>query len=406
MTLKYSSCDKLIGKEIPHETILDIARSLEMEAIAGDNNTVLLRIPTYRVDVTRECDVIEDILRVYGYNNIEINDQVKSALSYRSITDLSQALRHVVSEQLTGSGFNETLNNSLTAESYYRDLTVYPLDRCVKLLNPLSNDLAVMRQTLLFGGLEVVAHNINHRQPDLMTYEFGKTYTFNPEAVITPEQPLAPFNEVNRLGIWMSGNLRQASWLEDTRAVTFYDLKGVVADVIARMNITPKSLKYTQLSDEHELYSGALRLETRQGEELGILGVVSEKILGKFDMKQPVYFAQLNWDKLVELSLDAKTLFKPLARTQEVRRDLALLIAQNVTMEQIETTVKETERKLLRDVKLFDVYEGKNLPAGTKSYAIAITLQDDEKTLTDKQIDSSMERIIQALQSKLGAQLR
>lgn len=406
VTLRYESCDKLIGKKISHETILDILRSLEMEVVAGDDTTVMLKVPTYRVDVTRECDVIEDLLRVYGYNNVEISEQVKSSLSYRQFWDESQSLRTKISEQLTGTGFNEILNNSLSAESYYRDLSCLPLDHCVTLLNPLSSDLAVMRQTLLFGGLEVVAHNINHKRPDLLAYEFGNVYFFNPQAISTAEEPLEPYSESHKLGLWMSGSLRQASWLEQPRDVTFYDLKGVVADVLARLNIPEKMLRYEHCDCCDELYSAALKLETRQSKCLGHLGVVSEGILAKHDIKQPVYFAELDWKALVELSLSMQVTYYPLPRTQEVRRDLALLLDRDVTFEQVEAVVREAERKLLKKVTLFDVYEGKNLPEGKKSYAINITLQDDDKTLNDHQIDASMNRVIQALQTRLGAQLR
>ncbi|MDE6459267.1 MAG: phenylalanine--tRNA ligase subunit beta, partial [Paramuribaculum sp.] len=312
--------------------------------------------------------------------------------------------RNIIGEQLTATGFNEILNNSLTAESYYADLTEYPLDSCVRLLNPLSSDLALMRRTLLFGGLESLAHNINRKQNDLLMYEFGNVYARNPQAESTAEKPLAPYSEGSRLGIWLTGALRPGNWARPQADATFFDLKATVANVFARLGISEREIKLAK--GANELFDACITISTRSGKALGIMGVVAKKQLAKCDVRQQVVFAELDWAALVSLVAKRSPLYTPLPRTQSVRRDLALLIDNNVTMEQIETVVRESERKLLKGVELFDVYEGKNLPEGKKSYAIAISLQDNENTLTDKQIENVMEKVTANLTKKLGASLR
>ena len=361
-------------------------------------------MPTYRVDVQRPCDVVEDVLRIYGYNNIEFDNTLHATLSYKTFTDSANDLRELISNQLTAVGFNEILNNSLTAESYYEGLTQYPAAYCVKLLNPLSNDLNVMRQTLLFGGLESLAHNINRRSSDLMMYEFGNVYHFNPEAESTAETPLAPYSENEKLALWLTGNIRQGNWARAEEAATIYDLKAIVANIFARLGISTREIMLSEGNEE--IYSASINIATRAGKQLGSMGIIAKVILKKADIKQEVLFAELDWNALVKLSVKKKVTFAPLPKTQPVKRDLALLIDKSVTMAQIEAVVRESERKLLKDVTLFDVYEGKNLPEGKKSYAIAMTIQDDEKTLQDKQIEAVMNKIITNLEKRLGASLR
>lgn len=401
----YDRCDALVGKAIEHDTIDLILNSLEIEITAREGNTLTLRVPTYRVDVTRECDVIEDILRIYGYNNVELSDTLHSSLSYKTLTDSAEDLRCRIAEQLTGQGFNEILNNSLTAESYYADLETYPLGACVRLLNPLSNDLSVMRQTLLFGGLESLSHNINRKAADLKMYEFGNVYFFNPEAQSTADTPLAPYSEGQRLALWLTGASRTGNWNKPAEESSIYDMRAYVEMVLRRAGIGGKQLTFTVMPGD-DLYAASMAVATRSGKALGRVGIVSKKILKKFDIKQEVYFAELDWMAVVRLSLKHDVTYTALPKTLPVRRDLALLIDRNVAMEEVEKTVRESERKLLRDITLFDVYEGKNLPEGKKSYAIAITLQDDEKTLQDKQIEAVMNKITTNLQKKLGAELR
>ena len=404
VTLSYDYARGLIGKNIPNETIDAILKALEIEIASTDGNEAQLKVPTYRVDVQRPCDVVEDVLRIYGYNNVEMGTTVHSSLSFKSEADVDNNLRNLISEQLTACGFNEILNNSLSAERYYAENQAYPVENCVRLLNPLSNDLSVMRQTLLYGGLESVAYNVNRRSADLMMYEFGNVYSFNPQAESTEEKPLAPYSEASKLGIWMTGCVRTAGWLRQACTATVYDLRAVVENILARLGINAKEIKLTQ--GDCSIFSASLQIATRSGKTLGHLGILSKAILKSFDLKQDVFFAELNWAELVKMSTRNKVTYTPLPKTMAVKRDLALLVDNAVTLQQIDATVRESERKLLRDVTLFDVYEGDKLPAGKKSYAINITLQDDERTLNDKQIDAVMNKIITNLRQKVGAELR
>ncbi len=401
----YQNCDALIGKHIPHETVDTILRALEIEIAERNGDEIDLKIPTYRVDVQRQCDVVEDVLRIYGFNNVELPEALHSSLSFKTMTDRAEDLRRLVSEQLTGQGFNEIMNNSLTAESYYADLSTYPLDRCVRLLNPLSSDLCVMRQTLIFGGLESVAHNANRKAPDLMMYEFGNVYFFNPDAESTAEKPLQPYSEGARLGIWLTGNLREANWNRAAEASSVYDLRAVVDSVLARLGLTTRELVCT-VAPADDIFAASMIIATRSGKRLGRLGIVAKKLLKTLDIKQEVCFAELDWLALVKLATSRTVTYEALPKTMPVKRDLALLIDKSVTMDDIEKTVRESERKFLQSVSLFDVYEGENLPEGKKSYAIALTLLDPEKTLQDKQIDAVMNKIITNLTKRLGAQLR
>ena len=404
VTLEYSYVNGLIGKEIGHDTIKGILKSLEIEITAETDTTLQLLVPTYRVDVQRPCDVVEDVLRVYGYNNVEFGDTVHSSLSYKGEIDVKQNLQTLISEQLTAAGFNEILNNSLTAISYYEGSEAYPIDNCVKLLNPLSNDLGVLRQTLLYGGLESIAHNINHKAANLRFYEFGNVYHFDPSADGS-EKLLAPYSEHTSMGIWMSGNNHDANWNDKERKLTVYDLKAVVENLLARIGLDSREIVAEQMPS-CEIYSASLTLKHRTGKVIGELGIIKPTVRRKFDIEQDVFFAQLNWDALVKMTMKKSVTFTDLPKTQPVKRDLALLVDKSVTFAQVEQVVRQSERKLLRSVTLFDVYEGKNLEPGKKSYAISMTLQDDEKTLQDKQIDATMNKIITNLQKQLDAKLR
>lgn len=403
VTLEYDYVDSLIGKHIEKETVKSIVESLEMEIVNETPDHIDLNVPTYRVDVQRPCDVVEDILRVYGYNNVEFGDTVHSSLSYKGNTDVKCDLQSLISEQLTAFGFNEIMNNSLTAAAYYADLTTYPEANCVKLLNPLSNDLNVLRQTLLFGGLESILHNVNRRSENLKMYEFGNVYHFNPESD-NKENILGAFSEHTSMGIWITGNNHGGNWSEPARKTTVFDLKAIVENIFARVGIGLKELVMSQVSDD--IYSAALSINNRGGKHIGEIGIVKKSILKRFDLTNDVYYAQLDWDAVVKMTLKKKVTFADLPKSQAVKRDLALLVDSTVTMADIEKVVASTERKLLKGVRLFDVYEGKNLEAGKKSYAISITLQDDEKTLQDKQIDAVMNKIIANLEKQVGAKLR
>lgn len=395
---------RLIGKQIPTEEMKSILRSLDI-AVKEDKDGVLsLEVPNYRVDVQRPCDVVEEILRVYGYNNVEISSEMHANLSIKTITDESYRLQDMVGAQLTSCGFREIMNNSLTALSYYEGNELMPRENGVELMNPLSGDLCMMRQTLLYGGLESIAHNINRKSADLRFYEFGNTYRRNPQAASTVDAPLAPFGESMRLGMWITGRDRASSWNEPGRAATVFDLKAVVENLFARLGIALSSLQMTQKSDA--MYSAYLSIDTRSGQHLGSMGVLRKDLLAKFDISQEVYYAELEWMPILKLAVKAQPLFTDLPRTQPVVRDLALLLDSGVAFSQVEAAVRGCERKLLRSVRLFDVYEGKNLPAGKKSYAISITLQDPDKTLQDKQIETVMKKVVTTLQKQLGAELR
>ena len=402
--LDYDYACRLIGKEIPQETIDSILRSLEIEIVEKDEKSASLKVPTYRVDVQRPCDVVEDVLRIYGYNNVQPGLTVQSSLSFKSPADVDNALRTLISEQLTACGFNEILNNSLTSESYYADCEQYPADHCVKLLNPLSNDLNVMRQTLLFGGLESVSHNVNRKMESLMMYEFGNVYFFNPSAESTAEKPLAPYTEQSRLALWITGNLRQGGWQREAVEATFYDMRAYVGNILARLGVNMRELKFEVAAEP--IYAASMLITTRSGKRIGSLGLLAKGLLKRFDLKQPVVYAELDWGELMKMASRAKVAFTPIPRTMPVKRDLALLIDATVSMAQVEQAVREAERKLLREVSLFDVYEGDKLPEGKKSYAITMTLQDDERTLNDKQIEAVMNKIVANLRKRVGAELR
>lgn len=420
VVLDYGYLRGLIGKEIPGNEINAILRSLEIKIarmIDKDGNPTdtddkcwraFLEVPTYRFDVRRPCDVVEEVLRVYGYNNVDYSTTVHSSLQFKTLPDEADDLRRLISEQLTALGFNEILNNSLTSGKYYADLSSLPADHCVKLLNPLSTDLDVMRQTLLFGGLESIAHNVNRRAADLAMYEFGNVYFRNPAQESTAEAPLSPITEKSRLGLWLTGNIRRANWSRPAEDATYFDLKACVANILIRLGVANDNIRLETLdaADTPDIFAVAQAVKTRSGKLLGHLGIISRKLLAASDIKQEVVYAELEWGELVKMAVKAKVEFTPLPKTQPVKRDLALLVDTSVTMAKIEETVRQAERKLLRDIELFDVYEGKNLPAGKKSYAISLTLQDFDKTLQEKQIDNTMNRVIEALKKNLGAELR
>ena len=403
VTLTYDKANKLIGKEIPADVIKEILHSLEVEIVAEDADKLDLLVPTYRVDVQRDVDVIEDILRIYGYNNVEFTDAVHSNLSYKTATDENHRLQNLISEQLTGCGFNEIMCNSLSAISYYEGNEVYPDSRCARLLNPLSNDLCVMRQTLLFGGLESLARNINRRRPNLRMYEFGNCYFYDADAS-TEKAITAPYSEEKHLGLWLTGNRVSGSWAHPDEKTSVYELKAYVENIMARVGVPTKEIVMTQMSNA--IFSAALQINNRAGKLLAMVGIISKKVAKKFDIDIEVYYAELNWDNLMRYALRNKVTYTELPKFQAVKRDLALLVDDAVAFADIERIAYETERKLLKEVTLFDVYEGDKLPAGKKSYAVSFLLQDAEKTLNDKQIDNVMTRMIAALTKQLNAELR
>ena len=401
--LDYEYVDRLIGKEIGHDMIKAIVESLEMKVVEETAEGLLLDVPAYRVDVQRPCDVVEDILRIYGYNNVEIPTQLKSSLTILGEADKTYHLQNVIGEQLVGCGFREILNNSLTKTSYYTELNKYTEETTVKVMNPLSSDLGVMRQSLLFGGLESICRNVNHKMPNLRFFEFGNCYHYSPEKK-NDEDPIKAYTEEMHLGMWITGKRVEGSWTHPDEQSSFYELKGYVLNIVKRLGVNP-GIMVCEHSDNN-VFGKALVLKTRAGKVLCEMGTVCHKILKKMDISQDVFYADLNWDNLMRAIKKNETLYHDISKFPSVSRDLALLIDKSVQFEQIEQIARQTEKKLLRSVELFDVYEGKNLPAGKKSYAVNFILQDESKTLTDKQIDAIMTKLINNIKQKLGAELR
>lgn len=403
VSLTYEKINSLTGKVIPVETVKSIVQSLEMNITEETPEGLHLEVPVYRIDVQRDVDVIEDILRIYGYNNVEFTEHVKSSLSYKTPTDHSYAMENLISEQLTGCGFNEILNNSLTRSAYYEKLTTYPAEHCVMLMNPLSADLNCMRQTLLFGGLESIEHNSKRKNGNIRFYEFGNCYTYTQENKKEGET-LAQFDEDYRLGLWLCGYRVENNWAHANESSSVYELKAYVENILVRLGVNVKKLIFGNLSND--IYDAGLSITTPAGKTLGTLGIVNHKIRKAMDIDMDVYYAELDWKALMKETKKNKVTYTELSKYPSVKRDLALLIDKSVQFAEIQKIATESERKLLKDVVLFDVYEGKNLPAGKKSYAVSFILEDETKTLNDKQIDAIMKKIQTNLEQKLGAQLR
>lgn len=401
--LKYDYVNQLIGKEIGSETIKSIVASLDMKIESENSEGLQLSVPPFRVDVQRPCDVVEDILRVYGYNNVEIPTQLKSSLVIKGEEDQKHKLENLVGEQLVGCGFNEIMNNSLTKAAYYDGLNHYDAKQLVTIMNPLSSDLNVMRQTLLFGGLESIAHNANRKNPNLRFFEFGNCYHYDPEKQ-NDDDPIRAYSEETHLGIWLTGKRVEGSWAHANEDSSFYELKAYVENVLRRIGVQPGMMVLKP--SENNIFDKALVIENRGGKKMVEMGVVSRQLQKKAGIDNPVYFADLNWNVLMKVIRKNKVEFSEISKYPAVSRDLALLLDENIEFRQIEEIARQTERKLLKSVELFDVYEGKNLPAGKKSYAVNFILQDETKTLNDKQIDAIMQKLIQNLKKQLNCELR
>ena len=396
--LKYDYVHNLIGKEIGVDNIKNICQSLEMQIMNENAEGLTIKVPAYRVDVQRPCDVVEDILRIYGYNNVEIPTQLKSSLVIKGDEDQKQKLANLVSEQLVGEGFNEILNNSLTKGAYYGEN-----DHLVRIMNPLSTDLNVMRQTLLFGGLESIEHNAKRKNGNCRFFEFGNVYFFNPEKK-DDENPMNAYKEEYHLGLWLTGKRVEGSWAHANEDSSFAELSAYVENILARIGVQQGML--VRKKSQNPIFSAGLTIENRGGKLMLEMGVLAKKVQKAADIDAPVYYCEMNWTALMKLLRNKQVLFTEIAKYPAVSRDLALLIDQNVEFAQIEEIARQTEKKLLKKVELFDVYEGKNLPAGKKSYAVNFILQDAEKTMGDKQIDAIMQKLIANLKKQLGAELR
>ncbi len=401
--LCYEYVHNLVGKEIPVETIKAICESLEMKVLNETPEVLTLEIPAYRVDVQRPCDVVEDILRIYGYNNVEIPTQLKGSLVIKGDEDRKHKLANLVSEQLVGEGFNEILNNSLTKGAYYEGRNAYPAENCVKIMNPLSTDLNVMRQTLLFGGLESIQHNVNRKRQNLRFFEFGNVYTFDP-AKQNDDDPMQAYKEQYHAALWITGKRVEGSWAHADEDSSFYELRSCVINILRRIGVK-RGMVVIKKSD-NDIFSSAMVVENRGGKKLYEMGIISKKLLKQFGLDNPVYYAELNWTALMKMTKKNEVLYTEVPKFPAVSRDLALLVDNSVEFAQIEQIAFQTEKKLLKKVELFDVYEGDKLPAGKKSYAVNFILQDEEKTMGDKQIDAIMQKLITSIKKQLNAELR
>lgn len=398
--ITYANVKRLIGKDLGAETIKNILTSLEIKIEKEDEKGLSLLVPPYRVDVKREADVIEEILRIFGYNNIEIPTQVNASLQTAEKPSPDH-IKNLVAESLTAQGFNEIWSNSLTKASYYESLTQFSAVQTVQILNPLSSDLNGMRQTLLFGGLESIAYNANRQNKNLKLYEFGNCYFY--KGTQLKDQPANNYWEENHLALFVTGNKETENWTTKEETTSFYVLKTYAENILKKLGLNDQKLSVSD--SESELFSDGLSYSYNNKSLLEI-GVVAKSFLKKLEIDRPVYYADFNWDHVFQMHRKHQVLFTELPKFPAVRRDLALLIDKKVRFDDIKQLAMKTERQLLRDVDLFDVYEGKGVPDGKKSYAVSFILRDDYKTLNDKQIDKTMQRLILMFGKELGAELR
>jgi len=395
----YKNVCRLIGKTISKEQIKSILQSLEIIIIKEDEEQIRLKVPPYRVDVQREADIIEEVLRIYGYNNVEVSDKVNSTISYAIKPD-NHKLKNLSSDYLSSNGFNEIMSNSLTKSSYYEETGTFTKENAVAILNPLSSDLGVLRQTLLFGGLETILYNVNRKNENLKLYEFGNCYYFNQN---DSKNSLDKYSEQLHLAIFMSGNKNAKSWNSEESPINFFYLKAYVENVLKQFGVKLNSLE--QSTETSDIFSESL-FYSINSIKLVEFGCINPKLLKKFDLDIPVFYADIFWDNLVKQTKSYNANFTELPKYPEVKRDLALLLDKSVTFKQIKDLAFKSEKKLLKNVNLFDVYEGQNLGENKKSYAVSFIIQDLEKTLTDKQIEKIISNLINVFQNELGATIR
>ncbi|MDR0796221.1 MAG: phenylalanine--tRNA ligase subunit beta [Tannerella sp.] len=403
VALSFKKINTLIGNEIPADVVRSILSSLEIDIVSETNESMFLHVPVYRIDVRRDVDVIEEILRIYGYNNVIIGDHTHSTLSRRTENDQNHQLEDMIAEQLCGAGFQEVLNNSLTRMDYYEGLRAYPVHDAVILKNPLSAELNCMRQTLLFGGLQNIAFNFNHKNKNLRFFEFGNCYVHRVEEQ-SKEDTLSAYREHYRLGLWIAGRRFENNWAEADADSTVFELSAIVENIFTRLGID--RTKPVQTSMTNDFYSQGLILQAGSGKFLGTLGIINDMILKSMDIHFDVYYAELSWEAMLSESRSIKVKFSDIPKYPEVKRDLALLLDRNIPFEKIKEVAFESARNFLKRVSLFDVYEGKNLPPEKKSYAVSFYLQDELRTLTDMQIDVIMSMIQKNLADRCGAILR
>lgn len=391
----------LAGKDIDKNIVTNILNSLEIEIAATSGDVLTLKVPPFRTDVTREADIIEEILRIYGYNNIECSERVHASLSYAPNPD-AEKIQHVISDYLTANGFYEMMTNSLTKQAYYtNNSNIFSPEHLVNLVNPLSKELNVMRQTMLFNGLEAISFNKNHKNNDTLFYEFGRVYFYHKSST---ENPLEKYNEKKQLALFASGNIVKPSWHSKEQPADLYFIKAMAMNVMRRMGIDINQLKSSENATP-ELFSSQITYY-HNGEPVCDLGKINPAIVTQLDIKDEVFFALLEWEKLIFDLPKQEVKYVEVSRFPEVRRDLALLIDSTVKYAEIERIAFETEPALIKKVELFDIYEGENIGTNKKSYAVSFILQDEEKTLTENRIEDTMNRLIDAYKNKLNAILR
>jgi len=402
VAVSFAHIHRLIGKQIQHAVLHSILTSLDFKILSETNKGYELLVPPYRVDVTREADVIEEILRIYGYNAVEPGQTLNTSLSYSAKPD-KEELVEMVSEFLSSNGFNEIMCNSLTRSAYYDSLETYAPGNLVKILNPLSNELNAMRQSLLFGGLETIQHNANRQRSDLRLYEFGNCYFYHTERGL--RNPLEKYQEEFRLSLLITGKKSEPNWTTKDENASFYQLKGFLGNVLDRLGIAQDSLCIEPLRDKKDLFTDGL-VYSRNEMIVAEIALVKTSLLREFDIRNEVFYADIQWDLLMKLRGDHKVGYQELPRFPEVRRDLSLLLDKSVTYSRIREIALKTEKKLLTRINLFDVYEGDRINHHKKSYAVSFVLQDKEATLTDEKIDRIMKKLMEAFTRDLGAEIR
>jgi phenylalanyl-tRNA synthetase beta chain len=396
----FAHLDRLTGVTIDREMVKLILTSLGIEIISENPEGLSLRIPSFKVDVTREADVIEEVLRIYGYNNVEFTDTIHSSVSYSKNPD-PEKLLNTISDLLSSNGFFEIINNSLTRSAYYEANTEFKSEETVHIFNPLSHDLDVLRQTLLYHGLETVTYNQNRKIPDVKLFEFGTIY--RNISASQPENHLDRYQEEKHLALFLSGRNLQENWNSNDRKLDFYDLKGVIHTILVKSGLDTSKLVTEKISSETISEGLVYRINNS---EVVTFGAISRPVLKKFDCRQDVLYAEMNWGNLVSFLPAKDPEYRELPKFPEVRRDIALLIDRSVSWSEIERLALETEKRLVIKIGLFDVYEGEKIEEGKKSYAISLILQDDQKTLTDAEIDKVIKKLIRVFEEKLHAQIR
>lgn len=399
--LSYRNIDRLIGNQLDRNHIKQILQGLEIKIVAETSETLDVLVPPYRVDVKREADVIEELLRIYGYNYVQIDHKVQSTISHKKHPD-SHQIKNLISDFLTANGFHEIMSNSLTKAEYYKELTSFPSDKLVTIHNPLSQDLNAMRQSLLFGGLEAIAYNANHKNASLKLYEFGNSYFYNPDN--QSNNLLNAYSEEFQLAFFISGNRTAQNWLQAESPSGFYDVKTYVEQVILKSGI--QSFPIVQEEISSDIFDYGLSYTAKNQGLLAEIGSISPKLLKAMDIDQPVYFGLIHWDQLLKIIKISKVVYTEIPKFPIVRRDLAMIVDQSVTFSQLKQLAYKQERKILRKVSIFDVYQGEHIPEGKKSYALSFYLQDETKTLNDKHIDKIINHIASAFTSELQAQIR